>query len=246
MSLQTTNFQKECCMSKVDYNIKLFDIIKDLTSISNQVVFEKDGDNVIVRRADAEASIAYQLGASASCFDIKDSVAFYNYSDFYSYLKAIDSPDLSFKNDILTIKSTGAKIEYILSDPESIKAGPKSINFKDADIKFVLSSDDLDQFAKMISLIEPKKAKITSDGKKVSIKIFSNLQLHDNTFEKTFDVVEPVELDEEIDFVIFSSTFSNIPLKRNYEIEIKKDGFLKISLVNEDLSLGIFTGKIRD
>ena len=239
-------------MSKVDYNIKLFDLIKDLTSITNQVVFEvgldddgNENDTIIVRRADAEATIAYMLSAPKECFDIKDSVAFYNYTDFYNYLKLIGTPDLGFaENNTLVLQGTNSKIEYVLSNPEGIKAGPKAINFKNPDIKFHLSSEDLDTIIKGISLIEPKKAKITSDGKTVSVKIFSNLQLHDNTFEKTFEVTEPTELDDPIEFVIFSSTFQNIPLKRDYNIEIQSRGFLKVSLIDDELSLGIFTGQV--
>jgi len=41
-------------MGKVNYKSELFDILKDLTSINNSVVFEKEEDRIIVRRSDTE------------------------------------------------------------------------------------------------------------------------------------------------------------------------------------------------
>lgn len=234
----------------VEYKSELFDLIKDLTPITNQIIFQKDEEgNVVVCRSDIESTIAYRLVAPKSYFDFDDEqIAFYNYPNFYQYLKAFSEPKLLKKNvnTILIQSNTGdATTEYNLTDPSTIKAGPKAINFKDSNIKFKLSSSDLDQFIKMINLIDPKKAQITTDGKKVAIKIFSNLQLHDNTFEKVFEVDEASNIDEEIDFVIFSDTFQKIPLKRDYSVEIKDTGFIKISLLDNDISLDIYTGKVK-
>jgi len=93
----------------------------------------------------------------------------------------------------------------------------------------------------MINLIKPKKAQITTKGNKATIKIFNNL--HDNTFEKTFKVDNIT--DKEIDFVIFSDTFDQFPMKRNYVFEIKENGFVKISLVDENMSLDVYTARIK-
>lgn len=234
---------------KIEYSVELFDLIKDLTPITNSVIFQKDEDeNVVVCRSDSESTIVYRLVAPKNYFNFEDTIAFYDYNNYYQYLKAFKDPSLLMKDEktILIRSNDGnATTEYLLSDPEAIKAGPKAINFKDANVKFNLSSYDLDQIIKMITLIDPKKAQITTDGNKVKVKIYSNMNLHENTFEKVFDIEEKNDLDDEIDFVIFSDTFQKIPLKKNYSVEIKKEGFVKISLINDNVNLDVYTGKVK-
>lgn len=232
-------------MSKVQYNSELFDLVKDLTSINTQVVFEKDEDgNIVIRRADSESTIAYELKAPREYFDFNDQqIAFYNYPEFFQYFKALGEPEISMNQKNLTLKESNSKTNYLLSNPESIEKGPKSINFSNPDIRIELSSENLDELLKMIALINSKKAQVYGDGKKITIKVYNNL--HDNTFEKTFKVENLTQLDEEIDFVMFADTFKNLPMKRNYTIEIKKQGFIKISLVDDNISLDIYTGKIK-
>jgi len=233
-------------MSKVQYNSELFDLLKDLTTINTQIVFEKDEDgNILVKRADTESTIAYQLKAPKDYFEFEDEqIAFYNYPEFYQYFKALGEPELSIKQKSVTLKEGSSKTIYLLSNPESIPSGPKSINFKDPDVRIQLSAEDLDELLKMIGLINSKKAQVTGNGNKLIIKVFHTL--HSNTFEKTFDAENLSNFTDEIDFVMFSETFKNLPAKRNYIIEIKSQGFIKISLVDEKLSLDIYTGKVKN
>jgi len=44
---------------------------------------------------------------------------------------------------------------------------------------------------------------------------------------------------------MFSETFMNLPSKRDYVIEIKNSGFIKISLVDDNIDLSIYTGKVK-
>lgn len=232
-------------MKKVQYNSELFDLVKDLTSINTQVVFEKDEEgNVVVRRSDSESTIAYELRAPRDYFDFsEEQIAFYNYPEFFQYFRALGEPEISINQKSMTLKERGSKTSYLLSNPESIEKGPKTINFSNPDVRIELSSDDLDEILKMIALINAKKVQVFGNGKKLTVKVYQNL--HDNTFEKTFKVENVGGLDEEIDFVMFAETFKNLPVKRNYIIEIKKQGFIRIALVDENIGLDIYTGKIK-
>jgi len=233
-------------MAKVQYNAKLFDLLKDLTSINTNVVFEKDDKgNIVVRRADSESTIAYQLKAPKDYFDFdEEQIAFYNYPEFYQYFKAFTQPEMSIDEKKVRLVEGNSKTEYLLSNPETIPAGPKSINFKDPDVGINLSAAELDDLLKMIGLINSKKAQVFGNGNSITIKVFNNL--HDNTFEKTFKVENLSKIKEDIDFVMFSDTFKNLPPKRDYVIEIKAQGFIKISLVDEKVSLDIFTGRVKN
>jgi hypothetical protein len=229
----------------VKYNTELFDLLKDLTSINNQVIIEREEGNVLVRRADVESTIAYQLKAPGEYFEFdNEKVGFYNYVEFYQSLKALsNTPELEIEEKRIVFKDNNSKGEYSLSDPESLQKSPKSINFKDPDVKMNLASADLGDLIKWISLTNAKKAQIYGSGNKLTIKIFS--QIHDNNFEKTFDVERLNESDEEIDFVIFSDTFEKLPSKRDYTMEIRAQGFVKISLVDENIKLDVFTGRVK-
>jgi len=233
-------------MAKVHYNAELFDLLKDLTSINTNVVFEKeDNGNIVVRRADSESTIAYQLKAPKDYFDFdEDQIAFYNYPEFYQYFKAFGQPEMSIDEKKVRLVEENSKTEYLLSNPESIPSGPKSINFNNPDVRINLSAAELDDLLKMIGLINSKKAQIFGNGEGITIKVFNNL--HDNTFEKTFKVENLSNLTEDIDFVMFSDTFRNLPPKRDYVIEIKAQGFIKISLVDEKVNLDIFTGRVKN
>ncbi|MFW6173270.1 MAG: hypothetical protein ACOC5T_05945 [Elusimicrobiota bacterium] len=232
-------------MSKVQYNSELFDLVKDLTSINTQIVFEKDDEeNILVRRSDSESTIAYELKAPREYFDFSgEKVAFYQYPVFFQYFKAIGEPEIHISEKSLTLKEKGSKTNYLLSNPESIEKGPREINFVDPDIRINLTSGDLDEILKMIALINAKKVQVFGNDDKLTIKVYQSL--HDNTFEKTFEVENLSNIDEEIDFVMFAETFKNLPVKRDYTVEIKKQGFIKISLVDENISLDIYTGKIK-
>jgi len=233
-------------MPKVQYNSELFDLLKDLSAINTQVVFQKDDDgNVFVSRADSESTIAYQLKAPKEYFDFgENEIAFYNYPEFYQYFKALGEPEISIKQKSIILKEGSSKSSYLLSSPDAIPAGPRSIKFKDPDVRIKITSDELDEFLKMLGLINSKKAQVFGNGHKLTIKIFNNL--HDNTFEKTFKAENLSDFDKEIDFVMFSDTFKNLPIKRDYIIEIIATGFVKISLVDENISLNIYTGRVKD
>ena len=231
-------------MQKIEYQREILDLVKDLTEINNSVIFEKDNNKVVVKRADAEVTLAYILEAPAKFLNYgDDQIAFYNYSEFYQFFNAFDSPELKRVKNKLIISESNSKIEYLLSNPESITPGPKRIQFDSPDIKFVLNSSDLDEITKMNALISAKKAKIIGDTKSISVIIYNSL--HENSFEKKFKIENLTGFKDNFEFVISSDLFSKVPQKKDYISEIKKEGFVKMSLNNEKIGLNIFTGYVQ-
>lgn len=233
-------------MDKVKYNSELFNILRDLVSISNSVIIRKENDQLVIRKSDSDVTIAYSLKAPLDYLDFpseNDDVTFYNYGEFYQYLKSFENPEIYIDSKKITLKEKNSKIDYVLANPEFFeKKIPKEPNIGDPDISFNLSPADHDEIIKMITLIKPKKARIIGDSKKINIVIFN--QLHDNSFEKVFDVSK-ANGEQEVDFLIFSDTFLHIPSKREYSFNIKTSGFVKVSLLNNKMNLDIFTGKVK-
>jgi len=233
-------------MEKVNYNSELFDVLRDLVSISNSVIIKKENDQIVIRKADSDVTIVYSLKAPNEYFNFpsnNDDVTFYNYGEFYQYLKSFTNPDIFIDNKKITLKENNSKIDYVLSNPESFeKKVPKEPNFGEADVSFNFSPADHDEIVKMITLIKPKKARISGNHEKINISIFN--QLHDNLFEKVFSVTN-AKGEQEIDFLVFTDTFLHIPPKREYTINIRSSGFLKVSLINNAMNLDIVTGKVK-
>jgi hypothetical protein len=236
---------------KVEFKQEIFDVVKDLSLINNSVIFSKseEGDKILVKRKDIEQTIAYILEVPVDYFNFHTSdIAFYNYNEFYQYLKAFDNPELKVDENKIYMLENNSKIDYILSDKESIaKEGSiNNVKFLNPDISIKLSSTDLDEIVKMNSLIRAKKAKLYGNLKDgISIKIFNNQ--HENSFEKTFAAEKIAEdFDGKVDFTIFSDMFTKIPQKRNYLIEIKKEGYIKISLIDENIKLSVYTGFVKN
>lgn len=230
----------------IKYNSGLFDIVKDLTLINNSIIFNKSESSVIIKRRDPEKTIAYILEVPEEYFDFTgEEVAIYNYNEFYQFFKAFNKPEILIDNAKIYLTEKNAKIDYMLANSEALaKEGVvKNINFTDPDFKIKISSVDLDEIVKMNALIKAKKAKITSTEKTISIRIFNTL--HENSFEKEFEFENLTGTKDNIDFTIFSESFTKIPQKRDYVIEIKKEGFIKFQLIDEKIKLNVFTGFVK-
>jgi len=234
--------------SAIKYNAEIFNLVQDLVPINNSIVFEKSSDNkkVLVKRADSEMTVAYILEAPVEYFDFPaDKVAFYNYNEFYQFFSTFkSSPSLVLNENKITLFEENAKTDYIISNPESLPVGPKTIRFKDPNIKFNLTSNDLDDLSKMNTLIKAKRAKLYGNENEINIKLFSSM--HDNSYENKFKVEAVNNFVGEYDFVIFSELFAKLPQKREYTIEIIANGWVKVSLVDKNLNLNIYTACIND
>lgn len=231
-------------MKKIEYRKELFDIVNDLSQINNSVIFEKEDDKVVIKTVDAEKTIAYVLEAPKSFFDFEEEqIAFYNYNEFYQFFRAVEAAEMKKTDKTITLCGHNSKISYLLSNPESIDSSSKRPSYANSDLKFNLPAYDLSEIIKMNSLIKAKRAKIYGDGKSINIRLYNDL--HDNFFEKSY-VVENLSGDEkEFNFAIFSEHFEKLPPKKDYVVEIKRTGFVKFALANNDINLNIYTGYVK-
>ena len=79
----------------IEYKRELFDFVNDLTAINPSIAFERifdesyNADRICVRKSDKNRSLVYTLSVPVEYFDIKETVAFYMYSNFYKFLTSI-------------------------------------------------------------------------------------------------------------------------------------------------------------
>lgn len=228
---------------EVKFKSEFLDIVKDLSSINNEILIEKNDDEVFIIRQDAGASIRYMLNAPLDYFNFpNETVAIYNYAEFYKFYKCIQDPKIFMSEDMMSITDDSATIDYKLSDPNTLSKNGKCkpIKFPNPDIIFKLSKQDLDTITKMVTSFSAKHAKIYGDEHEFYIKIIAND--NQNSFIKKFDFENNSDFDGEFNFVIFADTFRSIPQKKNYEVSIVNKGYVKFHVENEnDIDLDLIT-----
>lgn len=232
-------------MEKIEFHREVFDLVNDLCQINKSVIFEKENDNIIIKQMDAEKTIAYVLEAPKEYFNFgDDNIAFYNFPEFYQFFRTVENGDLYKEENIIKLSNKNSKINYLLSNPESIGVTSKKPNLNDLDLRFLLTSNDLSEIIKMDSLIKAKRAQIYGNDSNITIKIHNDLC--DNSFEKTYVIENLSGYTESFDFEIFSEHFSKLPSRKDYIVEIKRTGFVKFMLVNDNnLNLNIYTGSVK-
>lgn len=227
-------------MSKINYKSEFLNLVNDLTLINKSIIIDKDGDNVLIKRSDSDKSVAYVLGAPNEFFGMEqEQIAFYNYTEFFQFLSTMETPDISIKESKIVLNKGKTKINYLLSNPESIQAGPKKIDFSNVDFEFELDASTIDELNKMHSLIKAKRCSFATKGDEITLKIFNNDK--DNSFQKTLPIKRLSGVNDEVDFKIFSETITKIPAKRNYKVSIKNPGYLEFALIDESIDLKIYT-----
>ena len=227
----------------ITYKKEFFDFINELTAINKSIGFERVKDRIVVRKSDADQTLPYIISAPSTYFDIEETVAFYDYSNFYRYLNTLKNPTISIKNEYINIESKSTKINYLLSDEDGIINGPKKVDFEHGDVRFILSKEDIDDIVKTNGLIKGTESHISVNGTTVTITTGSSGS--DNSCEKVFQA-ERVDggSDEDFEFTIMSNRFDVLPSKRDYCVDLSCESFMRISLIHDELEFNIYSGDI--
>jgi len=231
----------------IEYKRELFEFVNDLTAISPSIAFErvtdesKKSDRVVVRKADKNRTLVYTLSVPVEYFNITETVAFYNYGNFYKFLTSIKDVKLSIDAETMILNGNGLKLNYLLSDEEGIANGPKEINFKNADVQFTLTKEIIDEIVKLNGLVKGNKALIKCVDTELSITFYTNNS--DHSFVKTFECERISDYDQDIEFIILANRFEYLPSKRDYVVNISAKKYIQISLINPDIEFNIYTGE---
>jgi len=223
----------------VEYNKESLSLINDLCSITESIIIDKEGSDLLIIRSNNAKSVAYRLRLPANSFNVEgDTIGFYKFPEFYQLVSCFNAPNIVQSSDNkLTIEKDKSKINYLLSDVESLTKGPKKINFVDPEAKFEITSSDLKELKKMIGLLTAKFIKISCSKKNVNLTLYNST--HDNSFDKVYEG----ESSQDFEFPIASDIFTVIP-EGDYIIEIMQAGMVRFSLKRENVSLEIFTAEV--
>lgn len=242
----------------LSYDRKLFEIVKSLSPINNSIVMVKDGDNITIKHKHPETFIWMNLTAPSKTFDFpSEQIAFYNWEEFYQFIKLFETPEIDIGNQKIVISDKSSKTEYYLKDPRAcspiVDMTKLYSNWGSSDFQFQFLQKDLESFSKASSLIssdKKRKARVYGNATTVNIDLVNmninpKQKAYDKTYSKIFTIQNLTGFSEEFSFIINADFLLNIP-KRDYMVEIKTIGQIKASFTEDPITVDLFTGKLKE
>lgn len=227
-------------MAKLEYTKEVVDLINELAIINPSIILEKKENDVYITRTNASTTIAYRFSVNEKTFNFEgNEIAFYDFSEFYQLLSCFSDPIMEQKEAKVIIQKDKSKINYNLSDVETIKRGPAKLDWKDPAVTLSLTMEEIKSIRKMIGLLKVENAKLSCKAGELEITLHN--AGHDNSFSKIFKAETITNL-EDFEFSIASEIFTMLP-QGDYELGVMDAGLVRFKLESENVNLELFTAE---
>lgn len=220
-------------VKSVTFNKEVLALIDELTSINSAIKIYKEDNKIFIKSQNPSESIAYILSTEVTSFDFDgDEIAFYNYSDFYKWISALNVTEIKQSSDgMLQLGNGRQKGQYQSSDVDVIRGGRFDIEFEDPDVTFNLSSDDIKELIKLRSLVakDNNNMKFTFDNRTAAVEIYN-----DETANKVeSDIALTSSVEEPFSIRLSDEFLGTIPGKYSYRVDVKREGIARLSMNND-------------
>ena len=154
-------------------------VLKNFASIQPNVVLNEG--NVV--KTIAEAKNVMAVAKLDQSFD--KEVGIYNLDEFLSVLGLVDSPDLNFHDDFVTVQSSAGRsqVKYFYSDTSILTSPAKDIPMPEAEVNFTLSEETLKKILRAAGALGHEKMTITATDGGVKLTVVDNTDATSNAFE---------------------------------------------------------------
>ena len=186
-------------------------VLKNFASIQPNVVLNEG--NVV--KTIAEAKNVMAVATLGQTFD--KTVGIYNLDEFLAVLGLVDTPDLNFQDDFVTVKSGAGRsqVKYFYSDPSILTSPAKDIPMPDAEVKFTLDESTFKKVLRAAGALGHEKMTITATEGGIKLTVVDNTDSTSNAFE----IVVPGTSDS-TDFT-FVMNIANLKLiGGDYDVEV--------------------------
>ena len=186
-------------------------VLKNFASIQPNVVLHEG--NVV--KTIAEAKNVMAVATLDQSFD--KSVGIYNLDEFLSVLSLVDTPDLAFHDDFVTVNSSvgRSQVKYFYSDPSILTSPAKDIPMPEAEVKFTLDEATFKKVLRAAGALGHEKMTITATDGGVLLTVVDNTDATSNAFE----IVVPGSV--ESDNFTFVMNIANLKLiGGDYDVEV--------------------------
>ena len=200
-------------------------VLKNFASIQPNVVLQEG--NVV--KTIAEAKNVMAVATLEQSFD--KEVGIYNLDEFLSVLGLVDSPDLAFNDDFVTIQGSGrSQVKYFYSDPSILTSPAKDIPMPEAEVKFTLDEATFKKVLRAAGALGHEKMTITATEGGVLLTVVDNTDATSNAFE----IVVPGTVESE-DFT-FVMNIANLKLiSGDYDVEVSSRLISKFTNKGSDI-----------
>lgn len=186
-------------------------VLKNFASIQPNVVLQEG--NVV--KTIAEAKNVMAVATLDQSFD--KSVGIYNLDEFLSVLGLVDSPDLNFHDDFVTVQSGAGRsqVKYFYSDPSILTSPAKDIPMPESEVEFTLDEATFKKILRAAGALGHEKMTITATDGGVLLTVVDNTDATSNAFE----IVVPGKVDSEnFTFVMNIANLKLIP--GDYDVKV--------------------------
>jgi hypothetical protein len=189
-----------------------FQVLKNFSNINNSITV-KSGNTL------RTVSVAENILAVAKVQEeFPQDFSIYDLNEFISglYIPSMKDPEFSFGNDkYVQIKKDKFSLKYFFADPSLIKQAPENDIAMDEDIKFTLSSDNLETLQRAASVYQLPDLTVIGDGENIIVSVRDKENDTSNAFSITVG-----ETDDE--FVLNLKVENVRIMKGDYDVIMSK------------------------
>lgn len=156
-------------------------VLKNFASIQPNIVLS-EGNTV---KTIAEAKNVMAVATLDQAFT--SSVGIYNLDEFLAVLGLVDTPELAFGDDFVTVSdSTGrSSVKYFYSDQSILTSPAKDIPMPEAEVKFTLDLATLNKVRRAAGALGHEKMTITANDGSIKLSVVDNTDATSNAFDIT-------------------------------------------------------------
>lgn len=224
---------------KINFNSDALSLIRNLATINPMLLLESEDNKLKIDSRNPENTIAFEVEMSSDNFSFEgESVAFYDYKEFYTLLSSFKTPEIYQNNDILEIKSGKSKLTYYMANVDIIDKEYNYVDFRETHAKIKLSEDSLKKIKSYIMLLGADNVSFGIKDNKLSIKLFSGEK--QPMYEDEWDLEESNGDTFEIE--ISKDIFTKSP-EVEYTIHFHSAGIIKFEYKSNDIVLNLYTAQ---
>ena len=202
-------------------------VLKNFATIQPNIILSEG--NVV--KTIAEAKNVMSVATLDQTFD-KD-VGIYNLDEFLAVLGLVDTPELDFGDDYVTIKDSSgrSKVKYFYSDPDMLTSPSKDINLPEFEVKFVLDNGTLGRIKRAAQALGHNEISIRPNNGSIQISVLDTKDATSNAF--TIDV--DGSYDNEVDFNFVLNVNNLKIVNEDFEVNISKKLISQFKSVQSDI-----------
>ena len=154
----------------------------------------------------------------------------YDLNEFIGVIGLVDNPTCNFEDDFVIVSngSGRSKVKYFYAAEETLTAPTKDVTMPEADVKFKLPNDTLNQLKKAASTLGHKELSIRAKDGVLSLSIQENQNATSNAY--SIDMDGEFKQDAVFNFIIDISNLKLLP--GDYDVEISSKLISQFSMDN--------------